>query len=156
TGTLCDLDVGHLLLPNRTRIFEGGPRDSGAPGLSRSARASDADFAQLALQASRQLVEALVDRDLLRVHLLQHGRPVGGELGEELLRREVDARLADRLLELVQVAGVALFQAGLELGDLAHGVTDRVDPAGDDAAEGGVLRARRPLHGAPEQLPRIV
>src|SRR5437868_8794680 len=124
---------------------KGAPRDSGAPGLSRSARASDADFAQLALQASRQLVEALVDRDLLRVHLLQHRRPVRGELGEELLRREVDARLADRLLELVQVAGVALFQAGLELGDLPDRVADRVDQVGIDRAEGGVLRARGPL-----------
>src|SRR5207237_7985747 len=140
TGTLCDLDVGHLLLPNRTRIFEGGPRDSGAPGLSRSARASDADFAQLALQASRQLVEALVDRDLLRVHLLQHGRPVGGELGEELLRREVDARLADRLLELVQVAGVALFQAGLELGDLPDRLTDTRGQVGVAGGCGRVLR----------------
>src|SRR5437870_12568936 len=72
---------------------KGAPRDSGAPALSRPARASVADFAQLALQACRQPVEAVVDRDLLRVHLLQHGRPVAAELGDEQLLRDVDAGL---------------------------------------------------------------
>src|SRR5207248_8112485 len=70
---------------------------------------------ELAVDAVGELVEPLVDADLLGDHLLQRGRPFGGEIEEQRLRGKIDFCAGRRDIVLLEIARIGLCDAVAEL-----------------------------------------
>src|SRR5437868_13993530 len=134
------------------------PEEAGLPadGLSRYAEeqapsgvSAESGGLQLAIDAVGELVESLVDANLLRNHLLQRGRPFGGQIEEQGLRRKIDLRAGRRDVVLLEIAWIGLRDPVAELAVLPHRGTYGVDEVHFARAEQVVLGGRRPLHEQP-------
>src|SRR6266851_10528832 len=103
-------------------LWCGQTRTSFKPSASAKSR-----LLQLAIDAVRKLVEAFVDADLLRDHLLQRCGPLGRQVEEQRLRREVDLGTGSRDVVLLEVTGIGLRNPVAELTILPDRRTHRVD-----------------------------
>ena len=97
-----------------------------------------------------QLVEAFVDRHFLGHHLLQRLRPLGGQVEEQRLRREVDLRARRRDVVLVRDSPDRTCRCGSRnSSSFQTDGADRVDEVHLARAEQVMLGRGRPLHEVP-------
>src|SRR5918992_4296191 len=96
------------------------------PG-SRAIGSAETGRLELAVDALGQLVETLVHRHLARDHTLERCRPLGREVEEKRLGREVDLRAGRRGLVLLEIARIALRDPVAERLVVPDRLADRVD-----------------------------
>src|SRR5687767_11057405 len=104
---------------------------------------------QLLVDTGGELVQPLVHRHFLGHHLLQRLRPLGGEVEEQRLGREVDLGAGRRDVVLLEIARIGLVDAGAELLVLPDRGADRIDEVHLAGAEQIMLDRGGPLHEVP-------